>query len=127
LPADATSVREARAAATEFARVHCNAGERLLSDIALCVSEAAGNVVTHAYPEDGGEISLTIRRTAGELVIEVADQGTAVSAGGDSPPLGVGLRIVQALSDATVEHADGCGRRVTMRFPCDSASYVPRS
>jgi len=118
LPAVAASVREARAAAIEFARSHCTADERLLSDIALCVSEAVGNVVAHAYSEPGGEICLRLRRTRGELIVEIGDRGTGTSAGVNPPGMGVGIQIVQALSDATFAHSPQHGHRVTMRFGC---------
>jgi serine/threonine-protein kinase RsbW len=118
LPAVATSVREARAAAVDFAQRHCDADAQLLSDIALCVSEAAGNVVVHAYGDAGGQMRLSVHQTSEQLVVEISDQGAGISAGVDPPGLGLGVPIVQALSDATIDRSTESGHRVTMRFRC---------
>lgn len=118
LPAVATSVRELRALAIDFAKRHSDADQRLLSDIALCVSEAASNVVVHAYSQPGGTMRLSIHQTSDQLVIEIADQGSGVSADPQTPGLGLGIPLVLALSDATIDHSTDTGHRVTMRFPC---------
>jgi anti-sigma regulatory factor (Ser/Thr protein kinase) len=116
LPAVPASVRAARIAATSFAKSHGATDERLLSDIALCVSEVASNVVVHAYPDTRGEISLTIRQTRADLIVEIGDQGAGAASRTPPPGLGLGLGIVHALSDGTTDHNDEEGHHVTMRF-----------
>jgi len=88
----------------------------LLSDITLCVSEAASNVVTHAYGDAEGEIALGIRLTGAYLIVDIQDDGLGGGTSAGRPGLGLGLQIVRALSDATIR-SDDAGRQVTMRFP----------
>jgi anti-sigma regulatory factor (Ser/Thr protein kinase) len=120
LPALATSVAKARAIAHNFVATHCNANAQLTSDIALCVSEAAGNAVAHAYPTPSGDITLTFTQAPSELIVEVCDEGIGAAAHSPNPGLGLGIKIVQTLSDATFQPLDKAdnGLRVTMRFPC---------
>lgn len=105
-------------AAVDFAKHHCDADEQLLSDIGLCVSETAGNVVVHAYGESGGQMRLSVRQTCEHLIIEISDDGTGDSTRTDPPGLRLGIPIVQALSDATIDQSAESGHRVIMRFPC---------
>jgi hypothetical protein len=72
----ATSVREIRALTVDFARTECNADDQLLGDIALCVSEAAANVIAHAYTQPGGDILLTATLANHTISIEIRDQGS---------------------------------------------------
>jgi anti-sigma regulatory factor (Ser/Thr protein kinase) len=110
------SVREIRGLTIDFARNRCSdADDRLLGDIALCVSEAAANAVAHAYTEPGGDILLTATLTNETISIEIRDQGSGRTT--PSPGLGLGLDIIHTLSDATVDRPPGAGMRVTMRFP----------
>src|SRR5689334_15500562 len=60
LPAVGSSIAKVRATVMDFATAYCDADAELLSDIALCVSEAAANVVAHAYADSSGELSLTV-------------------------------------------------------------------
>jgi anti-sigma regulatory factor (Ser/Thr protein kinase) len=118
LPAVATSVREIRALTVDFARTECNADDQLLGDIALCVSEAAANVIAHAYTQPGGDILLTATLANHTISIEIRDQGSRRTT--PSPGLGLGLGIIHTLSDATIDRPTGDGMRVTMRFPCNA-------
>jgi serine/threonine-protein kinase RsbW len=120
LPAIARSIAKIRATAVNVATTHCNADTQLISDIALCVSEAAANVVAHAYPESDGDITLTISRAPQMLVIEIADTGVGTATRTSRPGLGLGTKIVEALSDASFQLVEGSGLRVTMRFPCQA-------
>jgi anti-sigma regulatory factor (Ser/Thr protein kinase) len=122
LPAVAASVRQIRTLAVDFARTRCDADERLVGDIALCVSEAAGNAVAHAYSKPGGEITLRIEFSDQVLTVEVCDEGAGTGSRSSQPGLGVGMKIVEALCDASFEPVSGTtGLRVVMRFPCGIA------
>jgi len=69
LPAVSASLPKIRALTIDFVTAHCNAEEALLSNIALCVTEAAGNAVLHAYDQPGGEITLTVQHTNGMITV----------------------------------------------------------
>src|SRR5689334_2264108 len=57
VPADARQVPALRHAVEDFANAHCELGD-VRAAVALCVTEACSNVVRHAYPDGGGELSL---------------------------------------------------------------------
>src|SRR6478735_8432764 len=61
--------------------------ERRRGDLLLAVTEAAANVVVHAYPDgrDGG-FSLDLCQDAGAVVLEVSDEGVGPS--GAAPSTG---------------------------------------
>lgn len=118
LPAVSASLPEIRSLTIDFVTARCNAEQALLSDIALCVTEAAANAVQHAYDQPGGEITLTVQHTNGMVTVEICDEGLGTQAPSPAPGLGLGLKIVHTLSDATSARSNGSGLRVTMRFPC---------
>jgi len=87
-------------------------------DLLLAVTEAAANVVQHAYPEGRrGAFSLDARRQGGDFVITVRDQGVGI---GHAPPShggGLGLDIIARLfPDSTLCEANP-GMLVTIRTP----------
>jgi anti-sigma regulatory factor (Ser/Thr protein kinase) len=120
LPAVSASLPKIRALTVDFVTAHCNAAEAPMSDIALCVTEAAANAVQHAYDQPGGDITLTVQHTNGKITVEICDEGIGTQAPSPNPGLGLGLKIVHTLSDATSAPSNGSGLRVTMRFPCPS-------
>jgi anti-sigma regulatory factor (Ser/Thr protein kinase) len=120
LPAIAASVATVRRIVLDFMDSHCNADPQLRSDVALCVSEAAGNSIAHAFPAPGGAITLIISQVDQALTVEICDEGVGRAAPAQTPGLGVGIQIIRALSDATFEPVDESGLRVIMRFPCPS-------
>lgn len=88
------SVPPIRAAVREFAR------SRQIEDVeavALTVTEAASNVVLHAYvdADEQGPIVVTGTDDAGGIVVSVADEGRGLLPRTDSPGLGMGLRVMQ--------------------------------
>lgn len=123
LPAVPASVRAARIAATGFAKSHGATDERLLSDIALCVSEVASNVVVHAYPDTRGEISLTIRQTRADLVVEISDQGA--DAAGRTLPRALGSDWASS-TPSQMQRPTITTRKATTS-PCDSGCIPTRT
>src|SRR5690242_16527813 len=73
-PAVADSVTRAREALSSFARSAGASGDQLDS-IRLAVSEAATNVVVHAYDDVPGKIQLDAGLTSDELWVLIADDG----------------------------------------------------
>ena len=87
--------------------------------VALAASEAATNVVVHAYRERGaqGTIEVTAAVAADELWVIVTDTGHGLRPRPDSPGLGLGLAIIAQTADGVdlVRPAAG-GLELRMRF-----------
>jgi len=100
LAADEHSIRRLRQLAAGFARDH-GASQRRSEDIALAVSEAVTNAVTHAYPEDWpcGTVELDARIEHARLVIRVIDEGTGIGVNGSGSLNGLGLWLIGQVSD----------------------------
>jgi stage II sporulation protein AB (anti-sigma F factor) len=100
-----------------------------LEELRVAVSEAAGNVVLHAYPDghEAAEILVRARIAAGALELEVADAGRGIAdvaaarrpeftTSSDPEHLGLGFTFMEQFTDALeVESAPGRGTRVRMR------------
>lgn len=115
-PAVADSVPRARDALTAFA-VSAGATGEQLDAIKLAVSEAATNVVVHAYEGWLGEIRIDARLASGELWIQVADDGHGMRPRIDTPGLGVGLALISQVADAfAIAKRSSGGTEVHMRF-----------
>jgi anti-sigma regulatory factor (Ser/Thr protein kinase) len=117
LDAVADSVPEARL----LVRMWCDGArvsEGIRGDLLLAVTEAAANVVQHAYPDGGpGRFSLDVRRAAGDIVVSVRDEGVGIGGAPPSQGGGLGLEIIRRLfPDVTLTDADP-GTRVTIRTP----------
>jgi anti-sigma regulatory factor (Ser/Thr protein kinase) len=117
LPAVADSVPEARSAAVAFARA-AGASERALADVALAVSEAATNVVLHAYRDraDAGTLTLEAQLREALLEIVVTDAGGGLEPRTDSPGLGMGLALMAAVATSLQIDHDGTHTRVHVTF-----------
>lgn len=112
------SVREARRAAVLFAREHDVPDEKL-DLVALAVSEAATNVVLHAYRDrdEPGTFTLGLDIESGGLMIDVCDDGLGMAPRSDSPGLGLGLPIIAEVTDAhSFVPTSGNGSWLSMRF-----------
>lgn len=98
-----------------------NAGvsEERLHDVKLCVTEAATNVVEHAYTgEQRGAVRVDVRVVGDELEIEVADDGRGMDPARRMEDGGYGLGIIYQLTDrSSVGTTPGSGVRVRMAFP----------
>jgi serine/threonine-protein kinase RsbW len=117
-PAVADSVAAIRATVAQFA-TQVGTAPFAVEAVKLAVSEAATNVVVHAYASTGqpGRIEVEATHTAGELRVTVADTGTGLQPGHERRGLGLGLAIIKQLADQ-VELLQGgrYGLRVVMRF-----------
>ena len=107
------SVRACREAVGEFA-------ERVGADpsvVSLAVSEAASNVIFHAY-RNRDRLPFTVEaETDGDhLVVTVSDQGTGMRPNPESSGLGLGISIIGNVADSVEFDSTGRGLTVTMRF-----------
>lgn len=110
------AVAQLRACAAAFAAA-AGAGERVLEDVRLAVSEAATNVVQHAYRFAPGEIRLAARVREDAIELSIADDGGGFGSREDVGGLGLGIPVMNDCADElTLERASGGGCVVRMRF-----------
>ena len=77
----------------------CGVDTQAIADVQLAVSEAATNVVMHAYAETTGEMTVTADVAEGELAIVIGDTGPGFDGQrGRAPGLGVGLSVIATLA-----------------------------
>ena len=90
----------------------------LVEDIRLAVTEAASNVVRHAYAgEEPGPIDVVVRPTGDRLDVIVADRGRGMGPSPDVDGPGLGLPLIAALADSIeVKEAPIRGNRLRMSF-----------
>jgi serine/threonine-protein kinase RsbW/stage II sporulation protein AB (anti-sigma F factor) len=87
------------------------------SIVSLAVSEAASNVVFHAYRDrDREPFTVTALVEDGRLIVTVADRGSGMKPNPDSSGLGLGLSIIGNVADSVEFDSTSAGLRVTMRF-----------
>ena len=112
------SVGAARSELTRFARRQ-RLADATIEAATLATSEAATNVVVHAYADHGepGQFTLTAALAGSELWVIVADSGSGLQPRRNSPGLGLGLAIIARVADGVdlVTSASG-GLEVRMRF-----------
>jgi serine/threonine-protein kinase RsbW len=91
-----------------------------LADLKLAVTEACGNAVQHAQPNDGGIVTIRMAVDDDAIEITVADDGPGIDTPsipavpeGEVPESGMGLAIIHALVDR-VEIGPGDGGRGTV-------------
>jgi serine/threonine-protein kinase RsbW len=112
------SVAAARAAVVDFA-ARSGASAATLEAVALAVSEAATNVVVHAYrdTDEPGAIEVAAATAGGELWVIVADGGSGLRPRRDSKGLGLGLGLIAQVSDGVdLVHRAAGGLELRMRF-----------
>jgi anti-sigma regulatory factor (Ser/Thr protein kinase) len=117
LPAVPASVQRVRDAVRALAAGRVSG----LGDVDLAVTEAATNVVVHAYRDRAagdapGVLHLTVRREDGFLHVSIADDGVGLSPRRDSPGLGFGLGLIARFADELEIEQINPGTRLTMRF-----------
>ena len=120
-----TQVAGIRRAVSELAR-RCGACQATLTRIELAVTEAATNVVLHAYRDPGatGRIHVVTRCADGLLGISIRDDGVGMSPNPDSPGLGLGLSLIAHEADrCEVRAASGGGTEVLMSFGVAASAH----
>lgn len=117
-PARPDSVGEIRKALQGFAK-RCNVPRETVEAVTLAASEAATNVVVHAYRDakHPGQIEVAAALAAEELWVIITDGGSGLRPRSDSPGLGLGLAIIAQMADGVdlVKPAAG-GLELRMRF-----------
>ena len=106
----------------QYDRIRCNLDTAI--PFGLVLHELTINAFKHAFKVTGsGRFSVSVRNSAGEIVLEVADDGPGLPVDFSivaSP--GLGLRLALALSlqlAGTFSWSTGCGQRFSLRFPSD--------
>jgi anti-sigma regulatory factor (Ser/Thr protein kinase) len=114
----AASIGDARRRLVAFAS-EVGADRELQARVALAVSEAAANVVMHAYPEPGPRprpLHVAADFEDGDLEVVVADEGVGLRPG-RSPGLGAGLGVIAECCDRfIVRDRTPTGVELWMRF-----------
>jgi serine/threonine-protein kinase RsbW len=121
-PAEVSSVSTARHTVTEWLRGHA-LPDPPLSDIALVVSEAMTNAVTHAYVGlPAGVVHVRVAVAADEVMVMIEDEGLGLRPRADSPGLGFGLALMVMLSQRfEAQTVESRGTRLCAWFSRDPA------
>lgn len=119
-PADPTQVARIRHAVNAVA-IECGVNTETQDRVGLAVSEAATNVVLHAYRDAHTSGPIHVTASAVEdgrfLDIVVSDRGIGMSSRTDSPGMGVGLELMAHEADQLeIRGGDGGGTDVRLRF-----------
>ena len=99
------------------------------ADVLLAVSEAASNVIDHAYPTptDRAVVEVFLWTESGALLVEVVDHGQWEPPGPHTTGRGRGIEMMQRLVDAVLIHHDARGTRVLLRhsLPARPRTLLP--
>lgn len=117
-PAQPPQVAAIRRAVSAIAK-RVGADVETLIRLELAVSEAATNVVLHAYRElgAGGSIHVTACVSRGAFDVTIRDDGCGMAPRTDSPGMGLGLSLMASESDrCEVRSVDGGGTEVRLSF-----------
>lgn len=115
-PENVAIVRQAVTGAGEGANVPA----AQIEDMALAASEAATNVVVHAYREavEIGPLEAAVWLAPEEVAIVVRDYGCGIRPRTDGPGLGVGIPLIGALAERVEMSVGSDGaNEVRMVFP----------
>ena len=97
----------------------CGLPDAQVHDIRLAVSEAATNVVKHAYREGpAGDLVIEVYDDADELLVIVADEGVGMKPRMDGEGFGLGLPLIATVAMRMEVLSADPGTEVHMVFPC---------
>ncbi len=93
----------------------------VLSDAKMAVTEACTNSVVHAYVDqaEAGRLEIELFADEVQLTVVVRDAGAGIPEDGEPSgegALGLGLPLIQALTDTFDMHSDPGGTEVRMGF-----------
>ncbi|MBA3747690.1 MAG: ATP-binding protein [Solirubrobacterales bacterium] len=117
-PAHPTQIAPIRRGVSDVARRE-GAADDMVTRIELAVTEAATNVVLHAYRDaaTSGCIHVVARRNGAVLEVRVRDDGIGMAPHPASPGLGLGLSLMAHEADGCEIHAPaGGGTEIVLRF-----------
>ncbi len=117
-PAQPPAVSRIRRDVCEAAR-SCGVSDSSLPQIQLAVSEAATNVVLHAYRDRlaPGDVHVLLKQLDGCVDVNIRDDGVGMSPRADSPGAGLGLGLMAHAADrCVITSAPGEGTDVLLRF-----------
>jgi serine/threonine-protein kinase RsbW len=125
IPAKAEYITLGRLALTGIARLRAEPlPPEVLGDLKLALTEACTNSVRHAYRDGGGFVEIIYELHADRLIVQVSDAGegfeattggTPVTADDELAEGGLGIAIIEALSDE-LEIGEGDGGGSRLRF-----------
>lgn len=120
-PAIPASVTAARHAVLGFAQ-RADAPPLACENVALAVSEAVTNVVVHGYPDgvETCEVQVRAALSGDRMDVSVADDGRGMWVGSEHPGLGMGLALMQRVSDHfEIRERESGGVELRMSFALD--------
>lgn len=130
LPTKHEFVRITRRAIREYLD-QAGVPEPVQEDVVVAVGEACTNVVQHAFPDGDGTFEVRVELTAGDVFVEVCDEGVGFEAFEHTPAssgrlavAGRGLEIIRrAVQEVEVlSPAPSGGTRIRMRRSLRAAS-----
>lgn len=90
-------------------------------EITLAVTEAASNVVVHAYGQDDGPLLVSAGVAGTHLTVRIGDHGRGMTSPSLRPGLGVGLPLIRSLSERLeISECEGGGTVLDMEFDLDA-------
>jgi serine/threonine-protein kinase RsbW len=95
------------------------AGEAVIADLKVAVTEACTNAIQHAYSAGAGSVVIRYRLAGDAVELEVEDDGTgfdpsdpAADADEHDGGQGMGLMIIRELADEVLVESDASGSRI---------------
>lgn len=97
-----------------------------MDDIVLAISEAASNVVVHAYDRRPGTVTVVAQvDEQRRLQILVRDHGCGIAPPADTPLMGHGLALMEHVAQSLEVVGSPAGTDVSMVFQLDSQRISP--
>lgn len=96
--------------------------------LGLIINELLSNAFKYAYPENSGEVRLSLQDRGGEVSFEISDDGPGIPGGPDAHRDSLGLQLVEVLAsqlNGTVRFENRePGLSVQLAFPLPQAAVV---